>query len=58
VVLIRKRKKKRLIFSPSFKVSFLAGFIGHDRAVVISTLTLALEEAIKRAEENLLRDIS
>lgn len=47
------KKKKRLIFSPSFKASFLAGLIKRNRAVVISALTLALEEALKRAEEEL-----
>jgi len=47
------RKKKRLIFSPSFKASFLAGFASRNRAVIVSTLTLALEQALRRAEEEL-----
>ena len=47
------KKKKRLLFSPSFKASFLAGFAKHNRAVIVSTLTLALEQALRRAEEEL-----
>ncbi|OYT56589.1 MAG: hypothetical protein B6U76_03295 [Desulfurococcales archaeon ex4484_217_2] len=45
-------KKKRLLFAPSAKAIFLAGF-KRSRAAVVSTLILALDTALKRAEEEL-----
>ena len=46
-------KKRRLLFAPNPKAIFLAGFAKRSRATIITTLTLALDEALRHAEEEL-----